>query len=108
MHRAEFAIFFGALLVPPLLLAFAVLAIIRATGLLHNFSWLNASVIIVALSTAIALACVVLGPSWLARYFGVQDLHILGVSVTWAPFAFVAVGISVATAIVLCSKRGQQ
>lgn len=94
MRATEYAIFFGFLLAPPLLLGFAVLALLRqrfasGSGLLKLCS------ATLVLSTAIALGFVIVGPSWLARTLGVRESHLLGLPVSWAPFAFVAVGAAV-------------
>jgi hypothetical protein len=100
----EFIIFFSFLLVPPLLLGLLALALLRQR-LARGSSLLKLGAGVLVFSGALALAAVVVGPAWLGRYIGVRDFHLLGAHLSWAPFAFIAVGAAVAVVLALARMR---
>ena len=104
MRGFEFIIFFGFLLVPPLLLGLLALALLRRR-LARGSSLLKLAAGVLVLSGALALAPVVVGPAWLGRYIGVRDFQVFGAHVSWAPFAFIAVAAAVAVVVALARRR---
>jgi hypothetical protein len=106
VRGAEFPIFFGLLMAPPLLLGFATLVLLRqrfarSAGLVK----LGAAAIVLA--SSLTLGVIVIGPAWLGRYLGVRDMHVFGVNVSSAPFAFLAVGVAVVS-VLAWAARGRR
>ncbi len=100
IHATELALLGLWLLLPPLGLGLALLAALhgrlgRRIGL---HPW-RAGLLLVALGIAIAVAFVLIGPAWLARYLAVRDVAILGWRTLWAPFAFGSVAVAFPLAV---------
>lgn len=53
------------------------------------------------LSTALAVALFLFGPSWLGRYLGLHDAEILGAHVMWSPLGWICVAATVLLAMLL-------
>ena len=106
MHGSEFVIFFGFLLLPPLLVGLLALALLRRR-LASGTSLLKLGVAALVLSVALALAAVLVGPAWLGRYIGVKDVDLFGAHLSWAPFAFIAVAAAIALVLAL-ARRGSE
>lgn len=96
--------FFGFLMVPPLLLGLLALALLRQR-LARGSSLLKLGVSVTVLSGALALGAVVVGPAWLGRYVGMRDFQLFGAQLSWAPFAFIAVGAAVSAVLALARRR---
>lgn len=106
MRVAEFLIFFAFLLAPPLFLGFLALALLRRR-FARSSSLVKLGTGAAVLAGALALGAVMLGPTWLGRYIGVKDFQLFGAHLSWAPFAFIAVGAAVALVMVWATRSGQ-
>ena len=97
---SEFAIIIVWVLLPPVLLATAVLIGLhrKNAGRLVGRT-VGAVLILVVASVCIALGLVVAGPPSLGRFIGIRDAPIM-----WTPFAFISVAIALPFAIWWASR----
>lgn len=103
MTRLEFVLILGWLLLPPLLLGTAALAVLHRRSPSRKMGrTVGAALLLAFVSTALAVGFVALGPSSLGRIIGVQDAPFM-----WAPFAFFAVALAFPLAL-LWARRGER
>lgn len=100
MTGLEFVVVLGWVLLPPLALAVALLAILHRRNPGRAVSrTVGAALFLVVASIGIAMGIVVAGPSGLGRYIGIRDVPVM-----WAPFALIAVAVALPLAIWWASR----
>jgi hypothetical protein len=101
--RLEFVFVLGWLLLPPLLLGTAALAVLHRRSHARRMGrTVGAGLLLAFVSTVLAVGFVALGPSSLGRIIGVQDAPFM-----WAPFAFFAVALAFPL-VLLWARRGER
>lgn len=100
MTGPEFVVVLGWVLLPPLALAVALLAVLHRRnpgGAVSRTA--GAVLLLVVASIGIAMGIVVAGPPGLGSYIGIRDAPVM-----WAPFAFIAVAVALPFAIWWASR----
>lgn len=103
MTGSEFALILAWVLLPPCVLAIAVLLVLHRKSAGRKVSrTFEAAMILIATSACIALVMMFSAPRDLGSYIGIRDTPIM-----WAPFAFIAVALALPIAI-WWAARGEQ
>ncbi len=95
MTGKEFVVILAWVLLPPMMLAVAVLIALHRRNAGRAVSrTFGAALILLALALCISLGLVVSAPAGLGSYIGIRDTPVV-----WAPFAFIAVALALPVAI---------
>lgn len=93
MTKTEFAILALWVMLPPLLVGGALVWRLKRG--------IRPQITFALLSTALAVALLLFGPSWLGRYLGLHDAEILGTRVMWSPLGWICAAATLLVVVLL-------
>lgn len=93
MTKTEFAILALWVMLPPLLVGGALVWRLKRG--------IRPQIPFALLSTALAVALLLFGPSWLGRYLGLHVAEILGTHVMWSPLGWICAAATLLVVVLL-------